>query len=366
MGQKIPPEVLALPAILRADLKERCRGDWRRVSVQRDGSVVILNAPVEAVAKASARLTKKAVSPRKRAAKKAPPPREPAVLPEAERRPPEVPAPPPAPAPVRDFKVTYLKPALPPQRRTVARQKAPEQVVPQTPAPAPSPDRSAPVLHGTVVRHQERQPTPWDHLPDFMDDADWEGTDVGRISFGLAKLAAEGIPEWFHPRFHADVLALDGLDIPAVRACLHRPERCEVAPETKKKGYPVLRFHKGSVCVVLGFRQAQRPVCIAAYFTGEALKRYQSGSDAGGGTGGGGARKEGGVPTTGPRLIRAVRDLGASVALVEGKELAQVTYKGQDLGKIEIGEHVNKADIERHWQRTQRRVSAINNRKEEK
>lgn len=362
MGQKIPPEVAALPAFLRKDLKERCRGDWRRVVVHADGSVVVHNAPVQVAKAVAAGLAK--AKPRKRAAKKSPPPREVAVRPEVVASP-ETP-PPPAPAPVRDFKVTYLKPALPPQRRTVARRRTPEPVVPQTPAPASRPEPSARPLSGTVVRHQgaQRQPTPWDHLPDFMDEADWEASDVGRISFGLAALAAKGVPEWFHPRFHPDVLALDGLDIPAARACIQRPERCEVAPETKKKGYPVLRFYKGSVCVVLGFRQAKLPVCIAAYFTGEALKRYQGASGAGGGTGGGGARKEGGLPTTGPRLLRAIRDLGASVALVEGKELAQVTYKGQDLGKVEIGEHVNKAAIETHWQRTQRRVNAINLRGE--
>jgi hypothetical protein len=272
------------------------------------------------------------------------------VLPESRPAKRVAPTPTPTPEPTRrdGFTVIELPPALPPRQR-ITRRKKKEAPAPREVAPPPA---SGPLRKIA------------DALPDFRTEADWASVDLPGTAYALSLAVGKGLPTDLQVDFHPDVLALAGVDLDAAESCIRRPERVEIAEETAKKGYPIIRFHRGDVCSVLGFREPRRPMAIAVYFSSAALKEYQG--RGGSGSGSGGARKESGIPRTGTTLMKRIREMGATVTVNGDEKTAFVEYKGQALGQVVIASTARRPEIEQAWQRTQRRITAIKNRGETK
>ena len=312
-------------------------GDLARIELDEDaeaGAYVIIVLP-------EPRITPKAApkvrAPRRKAVKAA------AVPVETPEPDPE----PPTPTGREGFTVIELPPVLPPRQRKNRRKK--EAPAPQVLAP--------PVVPGSSPREILAA------YPDIRTEADWQAVDLPSTAYALSQAVGAGLPEELSLGFHADVLALAGVDLDAAESCVRVPERVEIAEETAKKGYPVLRFHRGDVCSVIGFRQPRKPLAIAVYFGGSAFREYQNHGRANAGTGGGGgSRKESGIPRTGPTLMRRLRDMGATVTIDPGEKTATVVHKGQALGQVVIASTARRPDIEQAWQRTQRKIAAINQR----
>lgn len=159
--------------------------------------------------------------------------------------------------------------------------------------------------------------------------------------------------------YHPDVLALYGLDQDQCAAAIRQPQRVEIRPESKSKGYPVLAFIRGDMRAILGFRNRNEPAVIAAYW----LALMQHDTHRVDHVGGGGAKREAGsttgVPTNPKTLMRRLRSLGAQVVEDAHGEKASVKYAGQDLGKVSIANRTAKAVVQTDWQRCQRKIHAI-------
>lgn len=174
-------------------------------------------------------------------------------------------------------------------------------------------------------------------------------------AYHLSQACISGIPEEFPVEYHADVLALVGVDLAIAETTVRRPERVVIAEQTGEKGYPVLRFHRGSVVVAVGFRDAQ-PMILAVYLA-EQIDRTRAAS---GTSGSGGSRRKEGVPRTVAQLVKRLKELG--VTFDQDEEHPVVLFEGNDLGKITLTRVRSKDDIESDWQRIQRKVDAIQRR----
>ena len=208
--------------------------------------------------------------------------------------------------------------------------------------------RQSPALTMSPVRQDPTTDAQWQALRDF------EGT-VAAIRDRFAK----GLPDTIRFTYMPEVLALEGMDFEIVEDALRNPERVDIAPETFDKKYPVLRFHRGDVCTVLGLRISTSPAIIAAYVDARLMHDTHRVSH----TGGGGSKQTAGVPTNARALITALRNRGARLPDdVEELQSVEVIYKGQVLGKVSVGATTPKATIETDYQRTQRRMHAIDRR----
>ena len=157
--------------------------------------------------------------------------------------------------------------------------------------------------------------------------------------------------------YHPDVLALYGLNTDEVETAVREPQRVEVRPESKTKGYPVLKFVRGDVQVIMGYRDRQRPAVIAAYWEsllGADVYRVER-------HGGGGKRGANGLPTNTGALMKRLRERGAQIEESDGRT-ASVSYNGQDLGKITVSGVVTKAQVASDYQRCIRKMHAIDSR----
>ncbi len=326
-----PTFVRALPPQVRALLSQRCGGDWSRVTQEPDGSVIVHNHP-QSIQRRMATARTVELPPEgetrtqikngaKKAAKKPTP------------KPPQVPA---------------VTPATPKPRAKKAAKKAappsfsePSVPVPLAAAPVPPP----------VPAQREPQ---WQVLPGSGEEQDPEKL-AGAV-YTLAQVCANGLPPEYPVTFHEDVLALSFVNPDEAETAMRHPERVVVAEQSREKGYPVLRFHKGSVTVVVGFKSRTTPSIIAVYYA-ETIARNGEGA-----AGGGGKRQGMGVPKTTSQLIKALRELGVEFDTEE--EHPVVTFAGNDLGKITLTRVRQKAEVESDWQRIQRKVAAIRNRKE--
>lgn len=179
-------------------------------------------------------------------------------------------------------------------------------------------------------------------------------------AFQLLRTMEKGIPAWAEIEYFDEVTGLPGVDLNLLESACRKPSRVEIAAETYGKKWPVIRFHAGDVCVVVGFRQP-RPMVIAAYYTtllgGSNHDRQR--------TGGGGKRRQIGVPTTVPQLRNRLRDLGIQGFDPDSDETQQVSFRGVDLGKVKITAIMSKDQIEATYQRFQRKVQAVINRRTE-
>lgn len=219
------------------------------------------------------------------------------------------------------------------------------------------------------LRDQTAESTPverWHWLAGEAGQATWDKIDddaLGGFALRLSAFCREhGLP--ITVKIRDDVLALEGFDEAAVRAALLHPDRVDVRPETweKDKRYPVLSFRRGDVVVILGLRQPDAPAVIAAYWT-SLLSGWDPTAHRDR-TGGGGSKAIGSNPSNVKALVKRLTMMGAYIEPEWSMSdvPVNVTYYGNDLGKIPVSPRTSKADVESAWSRCQRRIHAIDQR----
>lgn len=216
-------------------------------------------------------------------------------------------------------------------------------------------DDTAEVAEGGGWRWSDGREAP----PDWDSITSWN---LEALALEMADRCRSGLPAEVPYLIRDDVLAMEGFVEAEVDAALRHPERVTVRPETqdKDKRYPVLSFRRGDVNVILGTRNPAKPAVIAAYWT-SLLMGYDPTYHRDR-TGGGGSKEKASVPTTTQALLRRLKALGAYITPDPAGLTASVLYDGQDLGKINIGGNLPRTTVETDWQRTQRRIHAIDQR----
>jgi hypothetical protein len=157
--------------------------------------------------------------------------------------------------------------------------------------------------------------------------------------------------------YHPDVESLYGLDRDGITNAVRHPERCEVRPESKSKGYPVIKFARGDVNVIMGYRDRKSPAVIRAEW-GWLLGHSQYEVDR---HGGGGSKAATGLPNTFAQLAGRLKIAGAEVTPSEDGKTAVVTYQGQELGRV-TKEKCPRSTVHSDWNRITRKIQAIDRR----
>lgn len=335
-----------LPAAVRKMLKSQCDGEWGRVMRDEDGSFMVFSNLRVAMQRAGNRF---AVSPITQPKTR--------TIPTRPKPPAERPVERPKPVSTQPvFRPPVAKPAAPSTRR----EKSAEAAALQRMLGSESTAAKEPVTTKIVTapKREPENPYLWTRNPmefDWSKAGDLEGT-ASRLRDRLRS----GLPEDMPIKYFGDVLALWQGQTEDMEAALHHPHRVEIRPETTEKQYPILAFYRGDIIVILGMRTPHEPMVIAVY-----LRSKLPGGDipmAKTTSGGGGARKTKGLPTSIPAMIRAIRDLGCQVPdLDPTSKVAEVTYKGQVLGKVTV-EFGDKKKIQSDYQRVARQVDGINRR----
>jgi hypothetical protein len=176
------------------------------------------------------------------------------------------------------------------------------------------------------------------------------------------KMFRNGLPEAIRFDYFPEVLAVDGLNLDDVEAAVRHPEDVEIAREhALGNRYPILRFRRGDVVTVMGFRTPRRPRIIAGYWIGLLLHDTHRVSYAGI-TGGGGARKEVGLPNTPRQAINRLKGIGADITWEETMtdvKAVEVKYHGQSLGKISVDPTTKRDMVKSQYQSFHRKMHAI-------
>lgn len=97
---------------------------------------------------------------------------------------------------------------------------------------------------------------------------------------------------WDNLQWHEnadEVRATQSVGQETVNGCLHTPQRRVLAPESADKGYPVVRYVRGDVMVVVGFQEGPEwPFVMAVYRLSDnnthAQKTYRTAAGAQGGS----------------------------------------------------------------------------------
>jgi hypothetical protein len=316
-----------LPSTARAALELQCEGDWRRVVVSADGSLVTYN---------SVEHRDRMLHLQRRAA--------------------------PAARPV-------LRSPRPPRKRLAP---APRKEVPRKPISVPLEDVQRALGHGrksdattTVVRAPQQpyeDPKVWVEPAAGAAAFDWAGVDLQSSAYIFSERFRAGLPAGVGFFYLPDVLALYGLDTELCEATLRHPERVWVRPESfhRTKRYPVLGFARGDVQVILGMRDPYRPCVIAVYVTA----KLEADGHHVRHTGGGGSKGATGLPKTTKALRQRLLAEGAELLPDPDHKRATVRYRGEDLGQVSIADATPRQTVETDWQRCLRRMHAID-RKEQ-
>lgn len=175
---------------------------------------------------------------------------------------------------------------------------------------------------------------------------------VEKTAAGLQAEYAGGLPDELEVTISEVVSSWPGYDADIVDDVLRHPTRVEIAPETATKGFPVLRFWRGGVCVVLFFPPDQPPTVPAWYATWNDIRQVAPRAL----TGGGGPRKSVGMPTRPRDLERRLVEMGAEVTHDEERGLATVTYKGHEMGTFKVY-GANPRQVADDWQKLSGKVN---------
>ncbi len=254
-----------------------------------------------------------------------------------------------------------------PRKQTPKQPQPAPEARPAAPAPSPAPAaaKAAPAKAATSVMRTRGQSllAAYDIAPLEQQRAEavpveWAATEEGLTIWATYVRAKDGIPQKVPVLFRDDVSALYGVDLELLEDIVRRPERCEIDASSTQRGYATLKYWRGDVMSVVGFRDPYRPMIIAAYVNNIALAQYMSKNPTGGG---GGARKAQGLPTRPQKVVERLRDLGAVIDWTpnDNVDTVEVTYQQQSVGKINVGPVYTKTTCEQDFQRTQRRMAAI-------
>lgn len=371
-----------MPASVRHTIRRQCDGDWSRVVVDHDGVTVYNNRAQAERARSrtttpAARSSSPVVKPR---AKIDPPP-------------PPVAAPQPEPEPEAKREPTLAEAAAalkahfaahPPSRRDLTVVEPPVALQrPSRPSPA-----AMPVVRQPVTR--QPQPTPrrppvytpmvmaptpgevlapplpkddsalgYDEIPGTPDPTFDMSTlpDVGDTANTFATAYRQGLPPVIGFQWLWRVKELRGVSLDVVISALRNPQQVTVRPESQDKGYPVLKFTRGDVDVIVGFRMPRLPMVIACY----TASRLDANAIPGmvNRTGGGGSReKDSSAPKDGRALANKLRKYGVTITPDDKEERALLSYQGQDIGHITLNT-VDKNTVLNDWSRARRRITGI-------
>lgn len=342
-----PEYIRALPLAHRRMIAAQCDGDWRRCTRDEDGGVTIHNRP---------QMTRTELAPAGQTAKvlkrKGPVPKAPKT-------------------PLR--RVQLVNDRQGSADRSMA--MIPPEPLPEIPAAQESVDFAPTFSSGSVVAWSSDKDTVIDPatkirvLPGcrsngrgilaepedermWRDANEWENT-VGYVM----RRCANGVPPECDLQVFDGVLAMWGIDLNLIESVARNPEHVVVAPESFEKKYPVLRFRRGDVLTVIGFQRPRTPSIIAAYVSAKLLP--DDGKPQRATAGGGGSRKRDGLPTRPSTLLRALKTLGAQLDIDLATNRAVVTFQGNDLGQVDVGEGVPKETCISSYQRMQRKIHAI-------
>ena len=188
-----------------------------------------------------------------------------------------------------------------------------------------------------------------------VSDADLDST-----AYQLLIKCMNGLPDEYGYDFKEDVLATAGFKQEDVDAALRAPHRVEIRPESwdREKRYPILGFHRGDVSVILGMLTPAKPRVIAAYWT----SLLESDTHRVNHIGGGGSKKSAGLPTNPGQVMVRLRAAGCEIPEPVDEKPVDVTYKGQSLGKIMTARTTTKITAQSDYQRTLRKMQAIDRR----
>jgi hypothetical protein len=194
---------------------------------------------------------------------------------------------------------------------------------------------------------------------DLKTEVEWAALapeELGKRTATLRDLLAKGLPTPVPITATPDVLALYGVDMEEVEACVRMPQRVEVRPESMDKRYATLAFFRGDMQVILGFRFPRQPGVMAVYL-GSMLTHDSHHVEH---MGGGGGSRTHRLPTTPKQLINRLKATGATVTTdtksTSGAML--VTFRGQEIGRIS-GERMDRKQVQSDFNRMQRRMQAI-------
>lgn len=364
---KAAPEFIQrLPLAHRRLIASQCDGDWRRCTLDSDGGITIHNrpqitrtelAPTGQTAKVLRRAGVAVPTPPRAPLKRVElvddrPSREKVVIPRALTKIPEKPQPEPVPDLV--LPPDPVRSTTPPPAPVAFSDPEPESLLAWSSDKSQRPDapRVIRVLPGKVSTGRGILDDPADEAL-WRDENGWEMT-VGYVH----ERCKNGLPDICDLHVHPDVLALYGVDLAMAESVVRNPAHVVIAPETFEKKYPVLRFRRGDLMAVVGFKHPRTPAMIAVYVDA-LLMPDDSKPQRMGGAGGGGSRKRQGVPTRPTMLLKALKELGATLEIDVDKQRATVKFADQDLGQVEIADTVSKETVESSYQRMQRKIHAI-------
>lgn len=317
----MPSAIAKLPAAIRRQITTQCQGDWRRVTIDPDGSITVHNKPQFTRVELPAQK-----APVKRVAK---PPARPAPKPSFQGRTdttevvsagPAAPPPSRPSTPVNPFRAAARIP-LPPQREVISRRP-----VLSTPLP--------PIRRNQVI----------------VEDAP---AVVAVHAAELARQMAKGIPTDVAYQIHDNVLSMFGVDFEILDDAVRSPTSVEIAPETYEKGYTILRFRRADVLIVVGFREVHEPVVLAHYATGSIT------GARGGPNIGAFKAKPKGLPRSPGQMLAKFVAMGARCERNPSGQTASVYMGEQHLGSVTIDRMAAAQTVSADFIRIIRKIKAI-------
>jgi hypothetical protein len=371
-----------MPAAVRRVLKMQCDGDWSRVTVDDDGSFLVHNNALQAQRFLGQGGSSNGRTPGFSPANAGSTPAPPAVL----RTPPARAQAAPAPASPGQVPEPYPDEPEPPRTRwqpppaepllTETKPKRRKQPAPAKKAVDPQLAALATMIGSEaapkIIPGVSVVELPKDERTDgsgrlfdqgIGEAPDWATVNVDLAAYRLQERCRRGLPESIAFTVHPEVMALYGVDWELTKSAVRNPERVEVRPETRQKKYPILAFYRGDIEVILGMRLPKSPAIIAIY-VGSRLEAdtHHVGS---GKSGGGGARKTQGLPKNPRQVVNQLRSAGAVIqdeGSWFGEKQTGVTFRGQDLGKINVDPNTARSVCETDYQRVLRRINGIKER----
>ena len=352
-SREVAAALRKVPPIVRQHLKDQCDGDWDRVSVDGKGSFHVANSARAAMDTYAQRLAAMSTGP----APPAPVPEERKPESRQQDHPAPVPAPAATPAPAtkapsRSVVRRKLRTVVDP-KALVALVSGPEHVEEEAPrsevnivsAPARPRVEQTKFLEADLTRHT----------------LDIDSIALTRSANSLRDKFQHGVPGNIRPSYKDEVLEVWAVTVDMMEGTLRHPERVEIRPETydETKRYPVLGFHRGDMVVILGLKYPATPAVIAAY----ASAKLMHDTHRVGHTGGGGAKAKAGLPKTAREVIKTLKDRGCKIEVDElSDKPVEVSYKGESLGKISTASNTPRATAEGDYQRTIRKMHALDRR----
>jgi len=176
--------------------------------------------------------------------------------------------------------------------------------------------------------------------------------------YAIAEMMSNGMPKSVPIIIHPNVQDLWGFDQKLAVDAVRHPFAVELDTTFKQRNFPVLRFRRGDLYVVVGFKDRQNPAMLGVYVD-PALEHDTHRVHH---TGSGGARRLGGKPTNYGQLVLRISRLGVEIGEPDPKGIAELMYRGQSLGKIKVEGIAKRDDVTADWDRVQRRVQAIERR----